>query len=280
MAGLYKLLELFRAQSCAAGPLYLRESRSSYLLNASVEELFEITDDRIRQLKNERVNASALREYLVYLKVTAMTTRVAPGVGGDGIENTGGQAQSRDVLHWEAWAGKKDALKLMAMNSKPAELEKALTGNAYQLSAEEVEKCILQLALIPSDTLERIVNLRVDAWVLDIASRKDFSHQVHRGLRRWRQEKRVKGESETPEVRKMIRDALVRDYKRTLFESEVREATLTRELFWKFDRECKEKGRKGDVKWGVWLTAEINRQLAQLHDFRKNKKRHHVAQKA
>jgi hypothetical protein len=243
MVALYRLVEM-----------YLSNPRPN--LRASVVEhakdMFEITDENIRSFKNQKMSARQLSSYLVYLRIVA--SRPAD------------DREVRGLLPWEVWAGKKAALKIRERAHKPVEFDKALAGKEYCLTKEEVEANVKSLELIPVELLLDIVKLKVECWVFDTDSRRDYSHKMSMAIERWQKDNKTNLRKKSVEyvspIKRQIKDKLIADKSKSLVEAEHKEAVISLELFWKFERQSRETGWKATVCWKEWLdkNLEIDRQ--------------------
>ena len=70
---------------------------------------------------------------------------------------------------------------------KPKEFEKLLSGERpHSLSKGDVEAMLRKCnGLIPHDLLRRVLQLKIDAWRLDVAGRRDFQHHFNVRIRQW-----------------------------------------------------------------------------------------------
>jgi hypothetical protein len=162
--------------------------------------------------------------------------------------------------------GKKAALKIRERAHKPVEFDKALAGKEYCLTKEEVEANVKSLELIPVELLLDIVKLKVECWVFDTDSRRDYSHKMSMAIERWQKDNKTNLRKKSVEyvspIKRQITDKLIADKSKSLVEAEHKEAVISLELFWKFERQSRETGWKATVCWKEWLdkNLEIDRQ--------------------
>lgn len=113
--------------------------------------------------------------------------------------------------------------------------------------------------IIPPESMKTEISQRVRAWALDMHGRMDFLHALHLERRRHQQEHKVSWRA-VPEAQ---RRALEADMKRrlvtakteALYASERDGVAITRELYAKFEAECRALRHSPAlvVNWGVWL---------------------------
>ena len=214
-----------------------------------------------------RLSSEWLKKYMVHLRLTKKKSLAAsqeePQVGSS-LENQEGISSnirsSRDEpLQFNTWLGAKIVEDRKEVERKPKEFQKALAGQKHILNREELENYLVQHSIIPSDLLKEEITLRVQSWSLDISGRKDYTHAWNLAVRKWDREhvnedyRRLK-EDRKKEVSAEIRARLLRDHAESLRKSEKEKQTITKELFWRFQRAASKAQVGLALTWGQWLS--------------------------
>ena len=249
----FKLLELFSSDNFS-----LRDV-----------ETLDLDDEQIRYYKKRSVKADALRAFLVHLRVT---TRAVSG-------NV--KASSVRPMSWERWVGKKTTIKLKEQAAKPLEFEKALAGREHCLSKEELESLIKEFVIIPEDQLELLISIRVEKWVLDADSRRDYIHKSCIEIERWMKQHSPQTQKLPTEIlnkaKKEIRDKLVGSKRQSLLNQENDKSILSLELYWRFDQYSRECGYQSGLVWSDWLTKQIEHEKEQVSRLKNAKIQREIA---
>ena len=247
MVALFKLIELFNANTFS-----LRQT-----------ETVELSVERIRYYKRVNIEATSLRAFLVHLRVTTRDARSTP-LDAD-----------RKPMSWERWAGKKAANKIREQAAKPIEFEKALGGMPHLLSRDELESHIREFAIIPEEKLDSLVSLRVEKWLLDADSRRDYIHRRNVQLDRWIKRNKLKTRDLSHEAllkaRKEVKESLMASKRKALMTAENEQSALSLELFWRFDKCSRGSGNQGGPTWVDWLEKQISQEMEQVVNLKQSK---------
>ena len=248
MVAVFKLIELFNADTFS-----LRRT-----------EVVELSAERIRHYKHIHIEAESLRLFLVHLRVTTKEAVHDAPSGSD-----------RRPLSWERWAGRKAAKRIQEQAAKPAEFEKALAGNAHSLTRDELQSHVKEFAIIPEETLNALVSIQVEKWVLDADSRRDYIHRSAIELERWIKRNKLKPKGLSHELlakaRKEIKDNLMASKRRALLSAEDEHSALSLELFSRFDKISREGGYNGGSTWAEWLGKQIAQGTEQVSRLKQSK---------
>jgi hypothetical protein len=121
--------------------------------------------------------------------------------------------------------------------------------------------------------MDLIIKQKVQAFVLDANGRRDYQWQMKNEVIKWSTENRVDW-AKVPEVRKselrtQFRNKMITDKTEDIYSSERSNASVTKELFWKYDGECRDLNYKHTVTWGEWLQRYIEDDKEKLAFLRK-----------
>ena len=248
MVGMFKLVELFNADSFS-----LRKT-----------EVVELSDEKIRHYKRISIESESLRTFLVHLRVTTK----------DGVR-TAPSDLDRKPMSWERWAGRKAAKRIQEEAAKPVEFEKALAGIGHSLTRDELHSYIREFAIIPEEVLVSLVSIRVEKWVLDADSRRDYIHRSTVELERWikRNKPKTKDLSRAflAKAREEIKETLMVSKRRALMSAENEHSVISLELFWRFDKVSRESGYKGGCTWTEWMDKQLIQETEQVSKLQQSK---------
>ena len=212
-----------------------------------------------------RLSSEWLKKYMVHLRLTkkksSATTETAQ-VGSslehaEGISATNTRSSRGEPLEFNQWLGAKLVEDRREVEKKPKEFQKALAGQKHALSKEELENYLTQHNILPDDLLKEEITLRVQSWSLDINGRKDYMHAWNLGVRKWDKEsgefyRRLK-EDMKKIVSGEIRAKLLKEYAENLKKSEREKQSISKELFWRFQRAVMKAPVGQTMTWGNWL---------------------------
>jgi hypothetical protein len=227
-----------------------------------------------------RLNSEWLKKYLVHLRLTRKKP-IDAAAGAESFTRTGSSLENvegvssnfrasaskerENPLEFNDWLGAKRVEDRKEASSKPKEFQKAMAGMKHGLSKDELERYIAQNSIIPADVLKEEVTLRVQAWIVDITGRKDFLHAWNVAVRKWNKDnaedfRRLKDERKK-QVTDEIREGLLRTYAEGLRKAEKEKQFITKQLFWRFQRDCSKRPASASPStWGQWLSKHQGEQ--------------------
>lgn len=185
--------------------------------------------------------------------------------------------QLTSPMPWEEWLGSKLLKSKKKRESKPKEFRRALAGLSSSMSTEEMNSMLEKYQIIPENLLQQDIEARVNKWVHDIDGRRDFRHEMNVEIRKYQKKEKKKIQKLSLEIRKevlgSIKHHLIFTKTEELKQSEKMKQIITKELFWKYVEECKEKGYQMTMKWGDWLRQYLSRQDDAINKARDHMKR-------
>jgi hypothetical protein len=200
-----------------------------------------------------RLNSDWLKQYLVHLRLTKTP-------GGE----AGSTRASRDApLEFKKWLGGKRVENIKEVRNKGKEFRKALAGRKFALDQTELDAALKANIIFPAESLKKEVSLRVQAWVLDIDGRKDFSHSLHLAVQKWSDDNKeefrtIRDVSRRKTVLKELKDKLLKEKAESLRKEEKEEQILTKNLFAAFLKYNRDLNYGPDIKnWGTWLGIHL-----------------------
>jgi hypothetical protein len=108
--------------------------------------------------------------------------------------------------------------------------------------------------------MEEIIQLRLNHWINDIDGRRDFSHALNMKIH---MEKRKREKTDEPwgrlteheqkEIISGLKSSVINEKREELRSSERETASITKDLFWIFDKYCREKNYQSTTTFGKWL---------------------------
>lgn len=221
-------------------------------------------------IHNNKLYSEWLKRYFVYLRL------------------------GKKTRPWEVWLSEKmkdGIFKKKSDKSLSLEFKKSLAGMSHTLSDDDINLVLLKkFEILPEDVLTQLIDIKIDQWVLDVNGRRDFVHQLHvkssaevgklsspaSGAKR-----KVSNE-EKLQKRQELKSKLIEKKRKEILISEQKEFTLTKEIYWKFDSDCKLLNYSGCAKFGEWLNRHLESELKQLSAFRQNisQNNHEVSERA
>lgn len=119
-----------------------------------------------------------------------------------------------------------------------------------------------RVEIIPEELMNAEIAIRVKCWQSDIKGRLDFSHALNLQLKRlqktlpggeneWKKMPADKKKTVIAEVKKVLTD----NYAQNLRLSETSSAAVTKELFWKYEKECRLNNYKNTPAWCDWIAS-------------------------
>jgi hypothetical protein len=271
-----------------------------------------------------KVSSEWLNRYLVYLRVTWKAYRqrqldarhppaqVSEDAGPEAADDRGkpvrpATEQSQQLTgssyyqSWEDWVTNKKTTSHTNHNASK-EFRKALAGMKHNLSPAKCNALLETLQIIPAPLLSRIVDNRVQCWKLDDSGRGDYQHQLNLEVKKLqfrlkkesRQEQGQSHQQQKPwnrcskqQQREYILEItarLIEKRTKELFDSETKTCSLTKELFWEFQRACglassslapnvapsvaQGPSNKGKQVWGTWLETYIKRSNERIQNLK------------
>ena len=205
---------------------------------------------------NGRLNSESLKKFMVYLRLSKNSSK-----DGSSVDHLDKDQKIREgPIEFTEWLGGKVVKDKKGIEAKPREFRKALTGCSTKLTKEEMNSYLVNHQIVPVDDMKKEITHRVQKWVLDIDGRKDFKHMMNIAIRKMtialgKEYKRL-SEDQKKEQFNTIRAQLLKKKAIDLRASEKNEAAITKDLYWKYFKDCHNK-RFDATKvytWGAWLS--------------------------
>ena len=217
-------------------------------LLSGVEGVIDVSSGR------RRLSSEWLKKYLVHLRLTKTPKE----------EPCSAARTSRDApLEFKKWLGGKRMEDVKEERKKNKEFRRALAGHKFALSRAELDAALKANNIFPAESFKKEVSLRVQAWVLDIDGRKDFSHSLHLALRKWGDDNgeeflSIRDMARRKKIISDIKAKLLKDKAESLRKEEKDEQGITRNLFSAFLKFNRDLNYGPDVKnWGTWLSTHL-----------------------
>jgi hypothetical protein len=225
------------------------------------------------------LNAEWVKKYFVFLRLTKHKNRLTDSINAtiaqaseetkEGIADPDAPppAPAREFpLRFSEWNLIKRIEAAKDKTKKPKEFRRALAGRECSLSHGELFEFINENTIVPSDIMKQEITQRLQAWVLDIDGRKDYIHALNVAKRKWSVDNKTEiaslGQEEQKDTLSMIKSQVVRKKATQLRVSEADEGSVTKELFVKYRKYCKEMKYHRDrtLTWGKWLQTHLEAQ--------------------
>jgi hypothetical protein len=207
-----------------------------------------------------KLSAEWLQKYFVHLRLTKAAVPLGASTDGLPVE----ARSSRDTpLEFGQWLGTKKAEDAKSAAQKDREFRKVLAGRKGDLDDAELDAMLVKNSIIPAESMKKEISLRVQAWVLDIDGRKDFSHNLHYELRRWSDDNKTEFARVTDaETRKKVltdsKTKILKTKAESLRTSESTDQAITKNLFSLYRKYCRGEGHSTYTKnWGSWLAEHL-----------------------
>ncbi len=245
---------------------------------------------------SQTLSATWLKRYLIHLRLSrkaslstlaaGSVTAASTAAQGSAASATGASTTEAEKtpLAWTDWLGKKMQNEIKRDAVKPKEFEKALNGQPHPLCKEDIELMLKTYNVLPPEILQKEVECRIEAWLLDMDGRRDFQHTLNVKIRHWICAKKIRDdkvklpksekgywqiwqklpEEEKKPVKAEILSTIIQEKRGELLASENQKQAITKELYWKFDTER----QKREVKWKTWLNDHIEKFKRDLDEFR------------
>lgn len=179
---------------------------------------------------------------------------------------------SHEPLDWSDWNDLKEVDSKRKVSSRSKDFRRALAGRPHSLSKEEMSQMLDRLNVLPGDMLEAEVDTRVEAWKLDASGRRDFSHKFNVEIRKWQKESKCDWNKlaapKRAELAASFKARLVKEMKDELMSSERLSASITKDLYWKYDEYCRDINYGNSSTWGEWLGKHVTKSKEQLQRLR------------
>jgi hypothetical protein len=247
---LINLIKEFASQTGKGGP-------SGRVSIADDKEMKSLNSALISSsvIMKHKIQADWLRKYLVHLRV------------GSGARP------------WAAWLDtkvKSNAFRKKTEDDMAIEFRKALGGLQHELDESEVEIMVKKFDILPPEQLQQVIKNKVDAWILDVDGRRDFTHMRNVLFKKWLKEnqemlvslgstKARKEEEKKAQV--TIRSDMIAKKATSLRTSEKKNACITLELFKAYEGDNRKRGFCGCPKFGDWLDRRISDDAAHIRTF-------------
>ena len=186
--------------------------------------------------------------------ILASHPHLAPAILGQNPQDPPGPqlAGNIDPVPWSDWLGRKIVDEKL---SRPKDFQLALLGKKYHLSKEEMNHLLEKHVIVPDDVMSAEIDYRVCCWVEDTHGRRDFAHRLNVELNKWQTIRRKDAEKPrriSEEERQQAKNEIVQKMMKIKTEelrtAERQTASITKDLFWKYDRECRDRNYNEEDK--------------------------------
>lgn len=221
-----------------------------WISNSSPSDESNLSLGQVIGSKGQTLNASWLKKYFTYLRLSKnshsqnhetlnMTKTIKSNKSilqqRDEVDTT---PMKTTPVHWEQWLSHKTLLEKMKQEEKPNEFRRALAGQSYQISNDEINHFIAKFQIIPDNILHDEIQYRLECWLLDVDGRREFKHLMNLEINKWSKENHQRYQKLSKErqnevfheSRKKVMKAKIHEYKKQEFENQ----KLTKELFWRY----------------------------------------------
>jgi hypothetical protein len=134
---------------------------------------------------------------------------------------------------------------------KPKDFSRALAGLTHNLDKVTINEMLIKNEILSEELLDKEIDLRVKNWYLNTNGRCDFTHELNKLMDFWKRdilksdhiEIRMQYKNEEKRNEQILATKLLLKQQKSvkLKNSENENAIISKELFWKYDKHCKER---------------------------------------
>ena len=184
---------------------------------------------------------------------------------------------------WDDWVTQKKSDGKLKLSSRAREFRKALAGQAHTLSKETLDKLLDELDIIPEEILSTIIDIKIKFWSFDVDGRGDFQHKLNVELEKFQRSAegtnwKSLSEKKKKEIMCQLNRSLCDIKKKEYLSMEATSGSLTKELYWKYDRICRDNSYSSSIgPWGTWLENYQRKETTHLKQIQQKSIEHRRA---
>jgi len=183
--------------------------------------------------------------------------------------------EKTEPIAWQDWLDRKIENMNKTKLKKPEEFKLTLEGKRCALSKDDIDEILATTSIIEDSVLDKEISIRVKSWILDTQGRRDFPHALNIEIKKWQHDNPTLTWKKLPisnrnEFIASFTQKLMVDKATQLHLSEQKSASISKELYWKYHKENKQKNFAFTCTWSEWLKNRHNRLDNDLEKFQKN----------
>ena len=279
---LFKLVKVFASSN--KGKVFNCSSDSKAPGRLATETIVVSADNTL--------NSTWLKKYLLYLRLSkdgkrsnsasALRHSISCPVEANAATKTFIEVEPEpfhyektEPIAWQDWLDRKIENINKNKLKKPEEFKLSLEGKRSALSKEDVDDILVASSIIEDKLLDKEISIRVKSWILDTQGRRDFPHVLNIEIKKWQHDNPTLSWNKLPianrnEIIASFTQKLMVDKATQLHLSEEKSASISKELYWKYYKENKQKNFAFTSTWSEWLKNRHNRLDNDIEKFQKN----------